>query len=71
MNMLEEYIKFEKINIKAFTKDSSASVYYGRYDRDYFFDESTEDYNSYYAQLVDNAMMGDQDAMDELGDEFW
>ena len=46
-----------------------------RGDRNYFSDDPAKDYNSYYAQLADNAMMGDQDAMDELrgefGDEVW
>ena len=35
-------------------------------ERDYFSD----DYNSYYAQVADDAMMGDQDAMDEMYGEF-
>lgn len=28
------------------------------------------DYNSYYAQVADDAMMGDCDAMDEMYGEF-
>ena len=81
--------------IKAFTKDSRSSGYYGRYardyddvfyddfddysdsetrasrgDRDYFSDDPADDYNSYYAQVADDAMMGDRDAMDAMYGEF-
>ncbi|MCR5189109.1 MAG: hypothetical protein K6C97_09250 [Treponema sp.] len=41
-----------------------------RGDRDYFSDDPARDYASYYAQVADDAMMGDQDAMDELDGEF-
>ena len=39
-------------------------------ERDYFTDDPSDDYNSYYAQVADDAMMGDQDAMDEMRGEF-
>ena len=35
-------------------------------ERDYFSD----DYNSYYAQVADDVMMGDRNAMDEMRGEF-
>ena len=38
--------------------------------RDYFTDDSVRDYNSYYAQVADDAMMGDESAMEELRGEF-
>ena len=54
---------------------SNSETNAARGDRDYFSDDPAKDYNSYYAQLADNAMMGDQDAMDEMrgefGDELW
>ena len=39
-------------------------------ERDYFSDDSSDDYNFYYAQVADDAMMGDRDAMDEMHGEF-
>ena len=39
-------------------------------ERDYFSDDPSDDYNSYYAQVADDAMMGDRDAMDEMHGEF-
>ena len=42
-----------------------------RGEREYFSDDSTRDYNSYYAQVADAADMGDQDAIDEMYGEFW
>ena len=41
-----------------------------RGDRDYFGDDPARDYDSYYAQVADDAMMGDQDAIDEMCGEF-
>ena len=41
-----------------------------RGERDYFTDDPSDDYNSYYAQVADDAMMGDRDAMDEMYGEF-
>ena len=41
-----------------------------RGERDYFSDDPSDDYNSYYAQVADDAMMGDRDAMDEMYGEF-
>lgn len=41
-----------------------------RGDREYFSDDPVQDYNSYYAQVVDAADMGDQDAIDEMYGEF-
>ena len=41
-----------------------------RGERDYFSDDPSDDYNSYYAQVADDAMMGDHDAMDEMRGEF-
>ena len=39
-------------------------------DRNYFSDDPADDYNSYYAQVADDAMMGDRDAIDEMRGEF-
>ena len=41
-----------------------------RVEREYFSDDSACDYDSYYAQIADDAMMGDQDAIDEMRGEF-
>ena len=41
-----------------------------RGDRDYFSDDPARDYDSYYAQVADDTMMGDQDAIDEMRGEF-
>ena len=41
-----------------------------RGERDYFTDDPADDYNSYYAQVADDAMMGDREAMDEMCGEF-
>ena len=41
-----------------------------RGDREYFSDDPAQDYNSYYAQVADDAMMGDESAMDEMRGEF-
>ena len=41
-----------------------------RGNRNYFSDDPAEDYNSYYAQVADDAMMGEREAMDEMRDEF-
>lgn len=41
-----------------------------RGERDYFSDDPAEDYNSYYAQVADDAMMGDESAIDEMRGEF-
>ena len=41
-----------------------------RGERDYFSDDSSDDYNSYYAEVADDAMMGDQDAIDEMRGDF-
>ena len=37
-----------------------------RGERDYFTDDPADNYNSYYAQVADDAMMGDRDSMDEM-----
>ncbi len=39
-------------------------------ERNYFTDDSSQDYNSYYAQVADDAMMGDESAMEEMRSEF-
>ena len=39
-------------------------------DRDYFSDDPAQDYNSYYAQVADDAMMGDEGAIGEMLGEF-
>lgn len=39
-------------------------------ERDYFTDDSARDYDSYYAQVADDAMMGDESAMEEMRGEF-
>ena len=39
-------------------------------DRDYFTDDPARNYDTYYAQLTDAALMGDEMAAKELWDEF-
>ena len=39
-------------------------------ERDYFTDDLARDYDSYYAQVADDAMMGDESAMEEIRGEF-
>ncbi len=39
-------------------------------ERDYFTDDPARDYDSYYAQVADDAMMGDESAMEEMRGEF-
>lgn len=39
-------------------------------ERDYFTDDLARDYDSYYAQVADDAMMGDESAMEEMRGEF-
>ena len=39
-------------------------------DRDYFKDDPAHNYDSYYAQVADDAMMGDEMAMEIMRDEF-
>ncbi|MCR4822220.1 MAG: hypothetical protein K5873_05035 [Treponema sp.] len=39
-------------------------------ERQKFSDDLARDYNSYYAQVEDDAMMGDKDAIRELRGEF-
>lgn len=39
-------------------------------ERQNFSDDLARDYNSYYSQLEDDAMMGDEDAIRELRGEF-
>ena len=39
-------------------------------ERDYFTDDPAQDYDSYYAQVADDAMMGDESAMEEMRSEF-
>ncbi len=41
-----------------------------RGDREYFSDDPARDYNSYYAQVADDAMMGDEEAIGEMRGEF-
>lgn len=38
--------------------------------RDFFTDDPARNYNSYYAQIADDAMMGDESAMEEMRGEF-
>lgn len=38
--------------------------------RDFFTDDPARNYDSYYAQIADDAMMGDESAMEEMRDEF-
>lgn len=40
------------------------------FDEDYEPDEFRREYNNYYANIADDAMMGDEDAREELRDEF-
>lgn len=35
-------------------------------ERNYFTDDSARNYDSYYAQVADDAMMGDESAMEEM-----
>ncbi len=39
-------------------------------DRDYFSDDPAQNYNSYYAQVADDAMMGDEGSIEEMMGEF-
>lgn len=39
-------------------------------ERDYFTDDPVRDYDSYYSQVADDAMMGDESAMEEMRGEF-
>lgn len=41
-----------------------------RGERDFFTNDSARDYDSYYAQVADEADMGDQDAIEEMNSEF-
>ena len=41
-----------------------------RGDRDYFSDDPVQDYNSYYAQIADDAKMGDECSIEEMLGEF-
>ena len=41
-----------------------------RGEREYFSEDTARDYDSYYAQVLDAAEMGDQDAIDEMYGEF-
>ena len=41
-----------------------------RGERDYFSDDPAQDYNSYYAQVADDALMGDEGAIEEMMEEF-
>lgn len=38
--------------------------------RDFFTDDPARNYDSYYAQIADDAMMGDESAMEEMRAEF-
>lgn len=38
--------------------------------RDYFTDDPARDYDSYYSQVAEDAMMGDESAMEEMRGEF-
>ncbi len=53
-----------------FDEYSDSEIRAARGERDYFSDDSSDDYDSYYAQVADDAMMGDRDAMDEMYGEF-
>ena len=39
-------------------------------ERDYFTDDLARNYDSYYAQVADDAIMGDESAMEEMRGEF-
>lgn len=54
--LLEEYSDYEISTSKG--------------DRDYFTDDPSRDYVSYYSQIADDAMMGDEEAIDEIESEF-
>ena len=71
--------------ISASSGKGSAGSYHGAYvrdydedyetraamgERDYFTDDPARDYDSYYAQVADDAMMGDESAMEEMRGEF-
>lgn len=49
---------------------SDSEIRAARGERDYFSDDPSDDYNSYYVQVADDAMRGDRDAMDEMYGEF-
>ena len=54
--------------IRNFDEDYETRAAMG--ERDYFTDDSARDYNSYYAQVADDAMMDDESAMEEMRGEF-
>ena len=60
-----DYDDYDEFNDYSDSETKSA-----RGDRNYFSDDPADDYNSYYAQVADDAMMGDRDAMDEMRGEF-
>lgn len=39
-------------------------------ERDFFTDDPARDYDSYYSQVAEDAMMGDESAMEEMRGEF-
>lgn len=41
-----------------------------RGERDYLSGDCSRDYDSYYAQIADDAMMGDESAIEEMRGEF-
>lgn len=53
-----------------FDEYSESEIRAARGERDYFSNDPSDDYNSYYVQVADDAMMGDRDAMDEMRGEF-
>ncbi|WP_022932090.1 hypothetical protein [Treponema bryantii] len=53
-----------------FDEYSDSETRAARGEREYFSDDPSDDYNSYYAQVADDTMMGDRDAMDEMYGEF-
>ena len=61
----KKLIRFLYASVKSFL-----SNFYNDMSNLNFSDNPSDDYNSYYAQVADDAMMGDQDAMDEMYGEF-
>ena len=42
----------------------------GHGERNYFTDDPASNYDNYYAQVADDAIMGDSDAIEEMRGEF-
>lgn len=60
----------EEITEEDYDDYSDSETRAARGGRDYFTDDPSDDYNSYYAQVADDAMMGDSESAGEIYGEF-